>query len=42
VKRAVAEKDKLFLIDARLPNRDCSAGLERLGKAYRQAQQRPG
>ena len=37
---AVREKDKLVLIEARLPNRDCSAGLERLGKSFREAQQK--
>ena len=37
---AVLEKDKLVLIEARLPNRDCSAGLERLGKSFREAQQK--
>lgn len=34
---AVAEKDKLILIEARLPNRDCSEGLSRLGAAFRQS-----
>ena len=34
---AIREKEKLVLIEARLPNRDCSAGLERIGKAFRQA-----
>lgn len=38
---AAREKNKLVLIEAYLPNRDCSAGLERLGNAFRQAQQRP-
>jgi len=35
---AAAEKDKLIFIEARLPNRDCSEGLSRLGAAFRQAQ----
>jgi hypothetical protein len=38
VETAAREKDKLVLIEACLPNRDASAGLERLGNAYRQAQ----
>jgi indolepyruvate decarboxylase len=37
--RAAQEKDKLVLIEACLPNRDCSEGLSRLGRAFRQAQQ---
>jgi indolepyruvate decarboxylase len=37
---AVAEKDKLILIEAYLPNRDCSTGLERLGNAFRKMQQK--
>jgi TPP-dependent 2-oxoacid decarboxylase len=32
-----AEKDKLILIETRLPNRDCSEGLSRLGAAFRQS-----
>lgn len=36
----VREKDKLVLIDAVLPQRDCSAGLERLGQDFRRAQNR--
>jgi indolepyruvate decarboxylase len=39
IETAAREKDKLVLIEACLPNRDASAGLERLGNAYRQAQQ---
>jgi TPP-dependent 2-oxoacid decarboxylase len=35
---AAAEKDKLVFIEARLPNRDCSEGLSRLGASFRQAQ----
>ncbi len=30
-----AAPDKLFLLDLRLPGRDCSAGLKRLGDAFR-------
>lgn len=37
---AAGAKDKLVLIDAHLPNRDCSEGLSRLGAAFRQAQQK--
>ena len=37
MKTAVQEKSKLVFIDACLPNRDSSAGLERLGKSFRQA-----
>lgn len=37
---ATKEKDKLVLIEACLPNRDCSEGLERLGRSFRQAQQK--
>jgi TPP-dependent 2-oxoacid decarboxylase len=40
MKIAVAKKDKLVLIEACLPNRDCSAGLERLGNAYWQQQKK--
>ena len=37
---AARETDKLVLIEACIPNRDCSAGLERLGNAFRQVQQK--
>jgi indolepyruvate decarboxylase len=37
---ANSETKKLVLIEAWLPNRDCSAGLERLGNAFRQPQQK--
>jgi len=40
LKIAAQEKNKLVLIEACLPNRDCSAGLERLGKTFRQTQQK--
>ena len=40
MKTAVREKDKLVFIEAFLPNRDCSAGLERLGNTFRQQQQK--
>ncbi len=40
MKTAIAAKDKLVLIEACLPHRDCSAGLERLGNAFRKAQQK--
>ena len=35
---AESETDKLVLIEAGLPDRDCSEGLERLGRAFRGAQ----
>jgi TPP-dependent 2-oxoacid decarboxylase len=37
MKTAVNEIDKLVMIEVWLPNRDCSAGLERLGRAYTQS-----
>ena len=40
LKTAVAEKDKIVLIEACIPGRDCSTGLERLGKSFREAQQK--
>jgi len=40
MKRAVDETDTLFLIEASLPGRDCSAGLDRLGRSFRQAQRK--
>jgi TPP-dependent 2-oxoacid decarboxylase len=36
MKTALEEKDKLVVIEAYLPNRSCSAGLERLGRSFRQ------
>ena len=36
--RARREKDKFHLIEAWLPNRDCSAGLRQLGEAFRRQQ----
>lgn len=36
MKTVVREKDKLVIIEACLPNRDYSAGLQRLGNAFRQ------
>ena len=36
---AARETDKLVLIEACLPGRDCSEGLERLGRSFRAAQQ---
>lgn len=38
MRTAVGAKDKLVFIEACLPNRDCSAGLERLGKTFQQGQ----
>jgi indolepyruvate decarboxylase len=40
LRTATKEKDKLVLIEVCLPNRDCSEGLERLGRSFRQAQQK--
>jgi len=40
MKTAAREKNKLIFIEAYLPNRDCSTGLERLGNAFLQAQQK--
>ena len=40
MKTASREKNKLVLIEACLPNRDCSAGLKRLGEGFRKAQQK--
>ena len=40
IKLAVREKDRLVLIEACIPGRDCSKGLERLGEAFRKAQQK--
>jgi len=40
LRTASREGDKLVLIEACLPNRDCSAGLERLGRAFRQGTQK--
>ena len=36
--RARRERDKFHLIEAWLPNRDCSAGLRQLGEAFRRQQ----
>ena len=38
MRTAVVAKDKLVFIEACLPDRDCSAGLERLGATFRQGQ----
>ncbi len=40
LKEAVSEKNKFFLIETCLPMLDCSAGLERLGNAFRQAKKK--
>ncbi|MEI7982946.1 MAG: thiamine pyrophosphate-dependent enzyme, partial [Bacteroidota bacterium] len=40
MKTAISETDKLVFIEACIPNRDCSAGLERLGNTFRQAQKK--
>jgi indolepyruvate decarboxylase len=37
---AARETGKFVLIEACLPNRDCSAGLDRLGNSFRQAQRK--
>jgi len=39
-KLAVSEPGKLFFIEAFLPKRDCSRGLERLGETFRKSQQK--
>jgi indolepyruvate decarboxylase len=41
MKMAVKDKDKLTLIEACIPNRDCSSGLERLGNSFRKMHQKP-
>jgi indolepyruvate decarboxylase len=40
IKTAIRETDKLVFIEACIPNRDCSKGLERLGKTFMQSQQK--
>ncbi|MCX6282466.1 MAG: thiamine pyrophosphate-binding protein [Bacteroidetes bacterium] len=40
IKTVIAEKDKLVLIEAFIPGRDCSKGLERLGESFRAAQKK--
>jgi TPP-dependent 2-oxoacid decarboxylase len=40
IKTAIREKDKLVLIEAYLPNRTCSEGLDRLGNSFRKSQQK--
>ena len=40
MKIAVLETNKLVLIEACLPNRDCSQGLDRLGNAFRKSQEK--
>jgi len=40
MRTATREKDNLVFIEAFLPARDCSVGLDRLGNAFRQAQQK--
>ena len=40
MRTAVSAKDKLVFIEASLPNRDCSAGLDRLGQTFRQSQKK--
>ncbi len=40
LKTASRAENKLVLIEACLPDRDCSAGLKRLGEGFRQAQQK--
>ncbi len=37
---ALGEKDKLVFIEALIPGRDCSKGLERLGESFRAAQKK--
>jgi len=40
MKLAIREKDKLVFIEACIPGRDCSKGLERLGESFMKAQQK--
>ena len=40
IKTAISEKDKLVLIEAYLPSRTCSEGLDRLGNSFRKSQQK--
>ena len=40
IKTAIRETDKLVFIEACIPNRDCSKGLERLGNTFMQSQQK--
>jgi indolepyruvate decarboxylase len=40
VQRAMDEPERLVLIEAVIPGRDCSTGLERLGESFRKAQQK--
>ena len=40
MKTADLEKNKLVLIEAYLPNRDCSVGLDRLGATFMQSQKK--
>lgn len=40
MQQALKDKDKLILIEACLPNRDCSPGLERLAEGFRKAQKK--
>ncbi|MFA5848762.1 MAG: thiamine pyrophosphate-binding protein [Bacteroidales bacterium] len=40
MKVAISERDKLIFIEAYLPNRTCSEGLERLGNSYKMSQQK--
>ena len=37
VQTAISQKDKLVLIEAYLPNRTCSEGLDRLGNAFKKS-----
>ncbi len=40
IRQAMAGTDRLFLIEACLPERDCSRGLERLGETFRNNQKK--
>lgn len=40
MKTAIREKEKLIFIEACLPNRTCSTGLDRLGNAFKKSQQK--
>jgi TPP-dependent 2-oxoacid decarboxylase len=38
IRKAVADTGRLYLIEAVIPGRDCSTGLERLGNAIKNVQ----
>jgi len=40
IRKAMADREHLFMIEAFLPKRDCSRGLERLGESFRKNQKK--